>query len=175
MKNFFPKQGFTLIELLVVISVIGLLSSVVLVSVAGVRAQARDARRKQDLRQIRMALDIYYADYEKYPPAGGCAYGANCYVYSTSGSNWIPALTTAGYLKSLPVDPRNNASSPWTTGNYSYAYGNVSTDGQFFDLTTQLENPNDPDRCAVKKYKFYFDNHLWCGAYSGQIYEYSPP
>lgn len=168
------RNGFTLIELLVVISIIGMLAGVVLVATTGMRAKARDSRRKTDITQIRKALDLYYAKYEVYPRAGACAYGTNCYVYSTSGPNWIPALTAESFFASVPVDPVNNLSGPWTTGHYSYSYGNVSTDGQKFDLTTQLENTGDPDRCGVKMYKFYFDNRNWCGSYSTQIYEYSP-
>ncbi len=46
------KRGFTLIELMVVIAVIGILASIVLVSVNGGRAQARDAKRVEDLQSI---------------------------------------------------------------------------------------------------------------------------
>ena len=64
------KKGFTLIELLVVIAIIGLLSSIVLVSMQGVRAKARDSVRKQDLRAVQMAFELYQIRYEKYPPEG---------------------------------------------------------------------------------------------------------
>lgn len=173
-------KGFTLIELLVVIAVIGLLSTIVIISLGRVKIKSRDTKRKEDLRRIRQALEMYYTDNRNYPQAGGCAYGANCYVYSTAGPSWIPALTAGGYLPAVPVDPKNNAEQPWSTGYYSYAYGNVTANGQAYDLTAQLENTSDPDRCELKCYKFYFDNRDWCsgsgcsGGYSGQIYEDSP-
>ena len=170
------NKGFTLIELLVVIAIIGLLASIVLVSLNSARSRARDTKRKADLKQIRTALEMYYDSNNKYPQAGSCAYGSNCYVYSTNSSPWIPALTS--YMSSLPLDPRNNAAGPWNAGYYSYSYGNVSADGQVFDLTTQLENTSDPDRCGVKNWRWYFDNRPWCtafgGGYSNQIYEDSP-
>lgn len=171
------KKGFTLIELMIVIAIIGILTSIGIVSFSSARAKANDAKRKEDLRQIQLALESYANDNGRYPQAGSCAYGSNCYVYSTAGSGWIPALVPK-YMSALPVDPRNNADQPWTDGNYSYSYGNVSADGQTYDLTTQLENTEDKARCGLMNYKFYWLNYPWCkafgGQYSNQIYERSP-
>ena len=60
--------GFTLIELLVVISVIGVLTSLVIMNVMGVRERVRDSQRKSDLNQISKALEMYYNEFGKYPP-----------------------------------------------------------------------------------------------------------
>lgn len=53
-------KGFTLIELLVVISIIGLLASIVVVSMSGVRQSGRDARGISDLKQIQTAIELTY-------------------------------------------------------------------------------------------------------------------
>ncbi|EKE19461.1 MAG: hypothetical protein ACD_9C00008G0003 [uncultured bacterium] len=169
------RKGFTLIELLIVIAIIGILASAILVNVSSARVKARDAKRKTQLLSVRTGLEMYYAAHGKYPPAGGCAYGTNCYVHSTSALNWIPALSAE--IGNLPADPINNTDGPWVAGHYAYSYGNVSVDGQNYDLTAQLESPSDPDRCEVRHYTFYFDDQPWCDApndmYSKQIYEVS--
>lgn len=176
-KRFLQNRGFTLIELLVVISIIGFLATASMVVFNSVRMKARDARRKADLTQIKKALDLYFDQYGYYPPSAGCGYDCNGYSFSTSGGNWIAGLQE--FLPKIPVDPINNVASPWGIGNYSYSYGNVGKDNNpaQYDLTAQLENTGDPDRCGVKNYKYYFSDSPWCvafgGGYSNQIFEIS--
>ena len=56
----FTRRGFTLIELLVVIAVIGILSSIVLVSLSGARDRAKDARVTGAMDQVRTQSIIFF-------------------------------------------------------------------------------------------------------------------
>lgn len=169
------NRGFTLIELLVVIAIISLLSSVVMASVSSARMKSRDARRVEDLRHIRTALELYFDDHGYYPQSG-CGWDCNGYRISYSVASWNAlAVDLAPYMSTLPKDPLNSACAPWNVGCYSYTYGNVgrTTQRSQYDLTAQLEDPGNPARCAVSKWRFFWSNILWCGPYSGQIYEAS--
>gem|GEM_PF-1181588 len=121
--------GFTLIELLVVISIIGVLSSVVLVSVSSARGKARDARRLSDLIQYKLALEFYY-NVEGSVPVSGTPDGAAGSGVSSNGditnvrdcgtnADWpasdLDDLVTEGYIASLPEDPINDS-------QYCYRY-----------------------------------------------------
>jgi prepilin-type N-terminal cleavage/methylation domain-containing protein len=159
-------SGFTLIELLVVIAVISLLSSVVMSSVATTRMKSRDAKRVSDLYQIRTALQLYYDAHGQYPPGG---FWQNSF---SSPGNWIPQLISEGFIQKLPNDPRNNASGPWATGNYSYVYSSgADVNYQDYNLFTQFEDRSNQNRCELKCWKFNSDGsgrtgQAWCGATS---------
>jgi len=106
------NKGFTLIELLVVIAIIGLLSSIVLVSLNSARDKARYARAQIDIDQIKKAMLMYKMDNGELPPPGD-----NCSACSNPpNSSWtlvIDALVNGGYFGGR-IDK-----DPW--GNY-YGY-----------------------------------------------------
>jgi len=111
------KKGFTLIELLVVIAIIGLLSTIVLASLNGARAKARDAKRKGDMIELRTALQMYYADHGSYPSywgsgSGGYWGGVNASCAGTNGQTSGPEAyiqgLTPNYIAILPTDPAIN-------------------------------------------------------------------
>jgi prepilin-type N-terminal cleavage/methylation domain-containing protein len=60
MKKVNAKGGFTLIELLVVIAIIGILSSIVLVSLNSARKKGTDTRVISDVQETRTALESGY-------------------------------------------------------------------------------------------------------------------
>lgn len=96
------QAGFSLIELLVVISIFGLLSSVIIVSAKESRLRARDTQRVSNLRQMKTALELYYAEHDIYPTSMS-EYGAtNFSIYPT----WNDLQTEmAPFMASLPHDP----------------------------------------------------------------------
>jgi prepilin-type N-terminal cleavage/methylation domain-containing protein len=71
------NRGFTLIELLVVIAIIGILASIVLVSLNSARGGANDAKIKEQMSSLQTGMEAYYAVNNNYGPlssgADGCA------------------------------------------------------------------------------------------------------
>jgi len=69
------KAGFTLIELLVVIAIIGILSSIVLVSLNSARSKGTNVRIQGETNQIRTALEAEFNG-SVYPTLGATAGGS---------------------------------------------------------------------------------------------------
>lgn len=91
MKN---THGFTVIELLVVLAAIGLLLSIAAPRYVAHLDTARETVLKQDLREMRDAIDKFYGDQGRYPAD-------------------LRELVTQRYLRDLPEDPITQRSDSW--------------------------------------------------------------
>ena len=107
-------SGFTLIELLVVIAIIGILASVIIVNLNSARGKGNDTRRVSDLKQIQLALEMYYDANNQYPAS-----------LNDLATNYLPAV---------PTDPKNDST-------YFYAY-TATGGGSTYLLEARLENDN---------------------------------
>jgi len=90
------ERGFTMIELMVVLALISLLATMGLAQYRQSVVYSREAVLKQDLFQLRDAIDQYYADKGQYPST-------------------LDALVSDGYVRKLPDDPFTRSSSSWQT------------------------------------------------------------
>lgn len=137
------NKAFTLIELLVVISIIGILATLLMANVVGVRERARDVQRKSDVNQIQKALEMYKNSLTtpSYPASGL----SNLATALEGGSN--PAM------KKIPHDPKcswDSSSSSWVCpGWVDYSYTRdpeVSGDNLTYKIVACLENASDPQK-----------------------------
>lgn len=118
------KRGFTLIELLVVIAIIGILSSVVLASLGTARQKARDATRISDMKNIQMALELYYDSRQSYPgQTTNALYAATGFLDSASWTS-NPLVGAGNYIPNIPVDPLISRGA-----TYAYSYIGVDAAG----------------------------------------------
>ncbi len=109
MEGTMNRRGFTLVELLVVIAIIGILAAMVLASLGTARAKARDASRKNDLGQIRSALEQYGSD------------NGGLFPDVAGGLVWVKGASPAAPLATLSPSYLSIWPSPQRTGeNYGY-------------------------------------------------------
>lgn len=185
-KRTHNQLGFTLIELMITITIIAIISAVGVVSYSQAQKIARDARRKQDLRTIATALEIYYLKNKRYPIN-------NCQSVSVSVSvsgygNWRTLANTGGeafwindsagpgctgtataipldqnYINQMPLEPLGKENNP-VNGAMGYSYGTLPNltggtcpsplEGNYYVLTTTLENADDPEADSKIHYKY---------------------
>ena len=125
------SRGFTLIELLVVIFIIGLLASIVVVSVNTARTKARDARRIADVGSIRSAIEMYI-DANGAPPN---PLSITTQYSSTNSIRWNAlGNSLLNFIPVLPIDPRNGQSFKYMTGA-TCAQSSVTSPGRYLYIT----------------------------------------
>lgn len=121
--------GFTLIELLIVIAILSMLSALLVPNYMSARERARDAQRKNDLKQIQKAFEMYSQDQ---------AIPAYPELLPTPGQCWSSEPSCEGnlYLNKFPTDP-----SPGGT----YEYKRSATSDIEYIICACLENKADSD------------------------------
>jgi general secretion pathway protein G len=105
--------GFTLIELMIVLAIMGILLTIAQPNLKQAIVRAKESVLRENLFQMREAIDQYYADHAQYPGA------LTDLVDSTSKDR--------SYLRSIPQDPFTKASD-WITVNIE------GEDGGIFDV-----------------------------------------
>lgn len=117
------QRGFTLIELLVVIAIIGILASVVLASLNSARKKSRDARRLADLKQLQVALELYF--------------DGNSGNYPTALSGLTAGCGGGACIQTIPKDPVGST-------DYSYAALGSGASCTSYHLGGSLEESTNP-------------------------------
>ena len=106
-KKHEAKHGFTLVELMVVIVIIGVMATVVTVSVTDYLVTAKQNVAKSEIATISNALSLYFMQYDRYP----------------SNDEGLAALK-----KNTPEHPNgilnNDLKDPWNN-EYVYVYPGV--------------------------------------------------
>lgn len=178
------QAGFTILELLVVISIITLLSSVIISSVANARRSARDVLRYSERKPLIDAINLYYQEYGQWPTTTN---PANTFI---PGNTWFclgPASekcwsnTFYGddvvynrllqYIQKLPVsraDPNSYAYNRLLFSPHQNAnFGGYNEDAGAY-LTWASEAQIPASKCPSKEPPLQFDKYWYCTEYLGQ-------
>jgi prepilin-type N-terminal cleavage/methylation domain-containing protein len=159
MSNSNNNKGFTLIELLVVIAIIGLLASIVLVSLNSARMKARDVRKQADFRSITNALYLFFDEKNRMPnnynPGRGACEPQTYYDQS------MQELVDAGFLDTIPKSPGGG-------GYCYYNYGGGNSIGAL--MVTTLEAVPDTTTGIPPSCRPWPSGVNWCDQNSDKAY-----
>ena len=112
-RGFRSQRGFTLLELMIVLAIMGILITIAQPNLKTSITRAKEAVLREDLFQVREALDQFYADNGKYP--------------SQLAELVNQSEKSRSYLREIPKDPFTGAPD-WIT------IGIEGDDGGVFDV-----------------------------------------
>lgn len=122
MRKFFLAQfGFTLPEILITIFLLGSITLTSFIVVPNQTKKARDAKRKSDLENIKVALYDYFFD-------------ADCFPENLPDCGQQFKLDGLAYIENFPCDPNGDV--------YGYQVDDVDC-SQWFKVLANLENEQD--------------------------------
>ena len=110
------QDGWTLVELTIVISLITILAAIASVGYRSAIVRSKEAVLKEDLFQMREAIDQHYADKGEYPGT-------------------LEDLVTEKYLRRIPQDPLTGSVETWQTVLVDFNPSDPLAQG-IFDVTS---------------------------------------
>ena len=113
-------SGFTLMEMMIVMALIVILAGIGMTVYGNSVQRSKEAVLKEDLFQMRDAIDQYYADKNKYP-----------------GS--LEDLVSEKYLRAVPVDPFTSSADSWQTTTSEPDPGNPSLESGISNVKSGSE------------------------------------
>lgn len=154
------KKGFTLVELLVVIAILGLLGSIILVSLQGVRKKAYLVRAKKEMLTMVEAIEMYALE--------------NNYQYPADADRDMPS-GLEDYLSSDPCWP----DAPWPESFYDWDYWDSDSDnpnagtlsyppeGEVYQVSIRFCSYGSPGSCNFPDEDWaddfdYYSSVYWC-------------
>jgi type IV pilus assembly protein PilE len=154
-------RGFTLIELLVVIAIIGILSSVVLVSLNSARSKGGDAATEEQLTQMRSQAELVYSNMNSYGPQFTAA------ACPTAAANNIFATTSPVNMNNIVIGVTNQAGG--VSNTWCSASGGSATAASAWAAAAILKSANTSAWCVDSTGNAKLETGLTANTPSGAI------
>ena len=124
MKKMFKKsKGFTLVELLIVVVIIGILAGMMMLSTGSATDKAEATKIVSDMRNMKAAAVMVYADTNVWPTAAGSLdlyldqkIANNKYAYTIVSDNIMLTTAAAGTFVAVTDGVQDKLASLATTG-----------------------------------------------------------
>jgi prepilin-type N-terminal cleavage/methylation domain-containing protein len=146
----FKNSGFTLVEIMVSIVIMAIVSTAGVTVYNSAQRSARNAKRTEDLKQLRASLELYKSSTGKFPVQSGYA------CISSALASLQPT-----YIPTLPADPLDNGNPG---GSYCYEYS-ADTAALTYELRANPGLANTSEGFNVSgayEVEMYGADGTWC-------------